>query len=250
MRNNGAGIHSISKKLLIKGESLMGSFNSANKVAYVQGTATLVSDIRRKMTSGMADMKAIASRAQYAAVDRVYNAFATTVNQQDDVFKLALKTDSEILEVLEKDLSIGEAFTQRVKKVIPEIEAEKAKSMDIEKINAVRTGNEVWDDASASALTSACKTIIDARLEVIDRLDEITKKANDPEFAKVYQNIGAAAEEFANSFVAFHNSIMEQLQALNVQLDKEFSAAESAASNMRGSVTTAKTGYAINRPEL
>lgn len=205
--------------------------NSKQKVDYAVGMGDLVASTENKLSDKMTQLLSLTEEAKYAAMDKVYNAFANAANGFVDLCSNNVKACRQILEILSKDKAIGEDFTASVKKAIGVLDAvQSRKDSYPELLNQVRDGEETWDSKKQGAVQAVLVDIIGVRKAYILALSGISKGMEDPRFKDIVMGIGKKNEEYTNSWVRMYNSVREELAALGIYIDKEFNDAESAAS--------------------
>ena len=208
------------------------SMSSKSKLTFVNNVVTAISEARAKISQAVDEIKSVSDSAQYAAVDRVYNAVADLSTQFSDV--TCNKTKKVLLEIAEqlcKRNDIGTAFVMSAKRAQSNVESIPS-PQSWEPIKTERDGDEVWNPAMATRLESAIDSWSKARRQYIESLSEAFGTIAEEEFKTSVKPIGQANEEFTNSTVTTINSIGDALSELNIDIGKfQASVSESASSS-------------------
>lgn len=217
------------------------STNSKAKVQYALDYAGLSRKIGNKLVENMNELESLTHKAKYAAMDRAYNSFATVSKEFGGLLKATNGTIYENLEELSKNSYTGEAFTASVKKAMDEVADAKGIIYDFNAIVDDRDGEELWTPEIQTQVRGVMASIIQGRKEYILELGEISAKAKDEEWSKVYHEIGRNNEEFTNSWARMFKKMEDALTEIGIDLNTELeditanagkTAVEAAATNV------------------
>lgn len=205
------------------------TMSSKTKVAFCGSTGELIVDTKKAISNGVEELKSVATAAQYAAADRVYNAVVEISNEFEVVLDKNKKTLTEILTSLTKRTDIGEAFVASAKKALADVEGISGATV-YEAITAERDGSETWDKSMQSRMEDAVLAWVKTRNNWIVGLSESFKKIEDPSFKEAILPLCKRNEEFTNSVASNANKIADALNELGISLDKFIGATAETAS--------------------
>jgi len=204
--------------------------SSATKLAFINKVTESINETMKKTTAAMDTVKAVADKAQYAAVDRVYNTLAEMSNQFGETFAADKKTLTEVAEALTKRTDIGDAFVANAKKTLGNVESI-SKMSEYAAITAERDGNETWDNGMAAQLNDAIDGWNKTRLDFISEVAEGWKGITEEEFKASTKPLCVKNEEFTNSLARAINRVKDALDELGITIDKFQTDVSSVASS-------------------
>ena len=210
----------------------MGTINSKSKLTFCEGITLGLTETKAKLISRTDDIKAVASKAKYAAMDRVFNVFATLSNEFTDVMTSTNEATKEILEVLVKSTDVGEEFVANAKKGLANAEDFTAPA-EFALITGTRDGNEIWDSAAQTSAQESMSKWILTRKEYIEEIATSFKGIEDEQFKDAVKIIGKKNEEFTNSLVSNLARVQEALTELGINLDKNIADIGNTASSLK-----------------